>query len=204
MKRPATTDITLKFGPQPGYPLHDGVHEGTDFAFTPDSKVYAPFAGRVIVRPNNGDDGNGVYMSQGDYLVGMCHLSKFLVTDGETVAEGQPLGVMGNTGFAEGVHLHFAVKKAGRVIDPESVIDKEKTMGELTEAQVKRVYHSLFQREASDDELKTWVGKDSLDLLFPYIVDRADVLGQTIADLRGATDPRILMLAQAIKGVVQK
>ena len=38
-----------------------------------------------------------------------AHLSQKLVTQGQRVEKGQLIGVMGSTGFATGVHLHFAV-----------------------------------------------------------------------------------------------
>lgn len=125
MLRPATTPTTLGFGRQPNYPLNNGIHEGVDFAYTPDDTVYAPLQGTVIVKPMNGNDGNGVYMEQGDMLIGMCHLDRFLVNDGQLVNAGQPVGIMGDTGYADGKHLHFAVKVNGQFVDPLTLIDNE-------------------------------------------------------------------------------
>jgi murein DD-endopeptidase MepM/ murein hydrolase activator NlpD len=56
-----------------------------------------------------GDDGRVYYH---------CHLASRAVSQGERVAEGQALGVAGQTGRATGVHLHFEIREGGVPIDP--------------------------------------------------------------------------------------
>ncbi|MBE6606877.1 MAG: M23 family metallopeptidase [Ruminococcaceae bacterium] len=48
-----------------------------------------------------GDDGNTVYY---------CHLNKRLVSAGQRVSAGDVIGIMGNTGYSFGKHLHFEVR----------------------------------------------------------------------------------------------
>ncbi len=48
-----------------------------------------------------GEDGNTIYY---------CHLSKRLVKAGDYVHAGDIIGVMGNTGYSFGKHLHFEVR----------------------------------------------------------------------------------------------
>lgn len=130
MIRPSTSPITMHFGStDPPYSAASP-HKGTDFAYIPDDKVYAPFSGKVTCKPLNGDDGNAIYMWQGDYFIGLCHLLHFLVVNGQDVVAGQVVGIMGDTGKAEGRHLHFAVQYKNEYIDPESVIGKEDTIME--------------------------------------------------------------------------
>jgi hypothetical protein len=46
------------------------------------------------------------------------HLSEFLVKQGDLVAQGQPIGLSGDTGYATGPHLHFEIRRDGRVVNP--------------------------------------------------------------------------------------
>ncbi len=53
-----------------------------------------------------------------------CHLASRTVKKGQRVKVGDKLGVMGNTGYSFGAHLHFEVRKSdGKTkISPESVL----------------------------------------------------------------------------------
>lgn len=55
------------------------------------------------------DDGNKVVIQKGEYQITLLHLSKnsVLVNEGDSVFEGQPLGLVGNTGRSKKPHLHI-------------------------------------------------------------------------------------------------
>jgi murein DD-endopeptidase MepM/ murein hydrolase activator NlpD len=57
------------------------------------------------------DHGNGYSTLYG-------HLSQINVAAGQTVAQGQVLGLGGRTGYATGNHLHFEVRINGAPTDP--------------------------------------------------------------------------------------
>jgi len=71
-------------------------------------KVFGPqpnFYGNTVVIEHPFKDYNGqtVYTLYG-------HLSKVLVAPGQTVAAGDPIGIIGATGIAAGTHLHVEVR----------------------------------------------------------------------------------------------
>lgn len=53
-----------------------------------------------------------------------CHMASRAVKAGQTVKAGDKLGVMGNTGYSFGAHLHFEVRSAdGKTkINPETIL----------------------------------------------------------------------------------
>ena len=59
-----------------------------------------------------------------------CHMKSRAVSKGQTVKAGDKLGVMGNTGYSFGAHLHFEVRKTDgkTTVSPEVVLGiKNKT-----------------------------------------------------------------------------
>lgn len=171
MRKPSNNPITLPFGStEPPYNASNK-HKGTDFSYIPDNKIYAPFAGLVTQVPNNGNDGNGTYMTdpQGRYH-GLLHASKYLVPNGTKVKEGQAVAVMGETGLAQGIHLHWAVKQNGVFIDPMSIIGEEEDMP--TPGNVNTLIRSSLDRPPTDAELNKF-SKLPWERLVAYIAETA-------------------------------
>lgn len=83
--------------------------------------LYAPFDAKIFLFSETGG-GDWIRFIRADgYRVETAHLSKRLVTTGQTVKEGQHVGVTGNTGvITTGPHLHVQVfDPQGRRVDPE-------------------------------------------------------------------------------------
>ncbi|MEM7428519.1 MAG: M23 family metallopeptidase [Pseudomonadota bacterium] len=65
--------------------------------------------------------GNGVLIDHGDgWHTQYCHLRRnsVLVQRGDQVERGQVLGLVGYSGLAQFPHLHIAVRRHGRTLDP--------------------------------------------------------------------------------------
>lgn len=99
--------MTSGFGPRYGRP-----HKGIDLQSKPAGPVFSAAPGRVLeVSDQTGfgyqvliDHGSGVYTRYG-------HLAYFAegLAPGQKIGFGQPLGLMGNTGNATAIHLHYEV-----------------------------------------------------------------------------------------------
>ena len=91
-------------------------HNGIDIAAAPGTPVLAAASGRVIVAKMggyNGGYGNMIIMTHdGGIQTVYAHFKAIHVSVGETVAQGQQIGDLGNTGRSTGPHLHFEVRGA--------------------------------------------------------------------------------------------
>jgi len=67
----------------------------------------------------NGGNGRSIVLDHGEEITTQyAHLSKILVSEGEHVRKGQPIGLVGNSGKSTGPHLHYEVRVNGIPIDP--------------------------------------------------------------------------------------
>jgi len=101
------------------------MHEGTDIAGG--SSVIRAMASGVVVTARF-DSGWGRYIEidhgnlngEGKVLSRYAHLEQSHVAVGQNVTAGEQIGVMGQTGTATGVHLHFEMEVNGQKINPET------------------------------------------------------------------------------------
>ena len=108
-----------------------GYHSGLDLVPTDGNwDIKAIHSGTIVRRVSNDKSyGNYVIVDHGDgYLSLYAHMSSFGsgISTGKTVAAGQKLGVMGQTGNASGAHLHLEIHKGGyrypATIDPAAFL----------------------------------------------------------------------------------
>lgn len=98
-------------------------HKGTDMACPTGTPVYASLYGRVSFTGVSNIYGNYVIISHDNgYQTLYAHLSKILTKKGQWVEQGSKIGLVGNTGYSTGPHLHFSVYKNGKSINPMSVL----------------------------------------------------------------------------------
>ena len=96
-------------------------HDGWDYAAAPPDPALAAAAGTVIFAGIADDncETRAVIIDHGhDLRTLYWHLSQINVDVGQTIAQGEQIGVVGETGCAKGPHLHFGVQYRGVDIDP--------------------------------------------------------------------------------------
>lgn len=98
-------------------------HSGLDVA-APEGKAIAAPANGIIAQ--TGDyffNGKTVMIDHGQGIISMlCHLSKVDVAKGQTIKQGDIIGLVGQTGRATGPHLHYGVSINNARIDPLLVL----------------------------------------------------------------------------------
>lgn len=98
-------------------------HYGLDLAGKVGSPVSAANAGEVVLVRDCWASGTTVVLWHGAGLYSTYfHLSRALVREGERVARGGRIGLVGSSGRASGPHLHWGVRVGDLYVDPESVL----------------------------------------------------------------------------------
>ena len=96
-------------------------HTGVDFVCNVGTPVHAAADGVVIQISTgwSGGYGNEIVISHGGGVATRYgHLSKIYISVGETVNQGDVIGLSGSTGRSTGPHLHFEKIVNGRVANP--------------------------------------------------------------------------------------
>ena len=98
-------------------------HYGLDLAANYGTSIYAAASGEVVYAEFHHDFGWCVKIEHADGAVSLyAHCSKLLVSEGDTVKQGEIIAQVGSTGQSYGNHCHFEVIVDGERIDPETYI----------------------------------------------------------------------------------
>lgn len=117
---PVAGGETSPFGPRIhpllGRPMF---HTGIDLAAACGTPIHAAADGTVIyARVSASWGGRTIIQHSPTVKTAYGHQSKFLVTEGQVVKQGQVIGLSGTTGWSTGCHLHFDVIINDRYVDP--------------------------------------------------------------------------------------
>jgi murein DD-endopeptidase MepM/ murein hydrolase activator NlpD len=94
-------------------------HKGIDWATPTGTAVYASCGGTVAKAGWGSGYGYVVYINHEDgRQTRYGHLSKILVSAGQTVKQGEKIALSGNTGVSTGPHLHFEILIGGTQVNP--------------------------------------------------------------------------------------
>lgn len=94
-------------------------HLGVDFRGKTGDPIVAANRGVVALVDNFFLAGNVVYIDHGGGIVtAYFHMSKTLVAAGDTVEQGQKIGLVGSTGRVTGPHLHWSARYGAITVNP--------------------------------------------------------------------------------------
>jgi murein DD-endopeptidase MepM/ murein hydrolase activator NlpD len=113
--------LTSNFSSHRFHPLlgYARPHLGIDVRAPRGTAIEAPAAGTVISAKWEGGYGWAVEIDHGYGIVTRyAHTSKMLVKVGDHVQRGDVIALVGQTGLAEGPHLHYEVRVNGKPVDP--------------------------------------------------------------------------------------
>lgn len=95
------------------------LHGGIDYACSTGTSVMASSSGYVVEAGWNGSYGYTILINHPDgKQTRYAHLSRLYVTYGQSVSQGEVIGLSGNTGNSTGPHLHFEIHVNGVRVNP--------------------------------------------------------------------------------------
>lgn len=116
--------LTQKFRPKKR-PPYKRRHQGIDLAAAKGTPIYAVDHG-LVVYAGHGHTGYGrlviIKHLNKPLKSYYAHLSRYKVERGDVVKKGDLVGLMGRSGRATGVHLHFEVRNDSMAINPLDVL----------------------------------------------------------------------------------
>lgn len=120
--------VTQKFRPQKR--KYRRRHQGIDLAAPKNTPILAIDHG-VVVYAGHGFTGYGrlviIQHVNHDYHSYYAHLSRYKVERGDVVKKGDLVGLMGRSGRATGVHLHFEIRKNNMALNPLDYLPQANT-----------------------------------------------------------------------------
>ena len=115
-----TSPFGMRDHPILGYPR---MHNGVDLACAANTPIYATKDGVVSVATWRDSAGNYVRLDhEGGYSSVYMHMTRYTVSPGQYVAQGDIIGYVGNTGLSKGNHLHFGISLNGTYVNPMEYI----------------------------------------------------------------------------------
>ena len=99
-----------------GVRLH---HAAVDLSAPRGTPIKAAMEGRVSAMGSSPTYGNFIILKHpGEFETMYAHLNTFSVKKGDQVNQGAQIGTVGDTGRSTGPHLHFAIFRNGRAVNP--------------------------------------------------------------------------------------
>lgn len=124
------------------------MHNGIDFSVPAGTEIYATGDGVVTKAKRERGYGNIVVIKHnyGDYETRYAHMLRMVKKVGQKVKRGDVIGFVGNTGISTAPHLHYEVRKNGRVMNPINYY-----FGDLTPEEYEKIIHDTDSTVQSFD-----------------------------------------------------
>lgn len=101
-------------------------HKGIDIGTDKGSVISAMLDGTVIIADKDDSYGNYIVLEHSDNVKTLyAHCSELCVKQGEKVAAGQKIALVGSSGDSDGNHLHLEVIIDDENINPQELLGKE-------------------------------------------------------------------------------
>lgn len=113
---------TSRYGPRTPTDIVSADHKGIDIGANEGTVFTAAMSGTVTIASGEGSYGNHIFIENGDVITVYAHCKTLYVKPGDKVEQGQKIGEVGSTGNATGPHLHFEIRKSGRTVNPEYIL----------------------------------------------------------------------------------
>ena len=101
-----------------------------------------------------------------------CHMKSRAVAAGQTVKAGDKLGVMGNTGYSFGAHLHFEVREGSKAINPEGILGIPNNTGTYS-LPIKTDYErdiEILHEKGVINTPEYWLKREKIDPYFAQLI----------------------------------
>lgn len=153
--------ITSKFGEVSR--IHPTPHTGIDIGLPEGSQLHS--IGEAVVEQvvdyGSQNIGKGVILRLADGREAIYgHMSDIKVKAGQTLHEGDIIGLSGNTGHSTGPHLHFGMKDNGQFVDPTSTWEKFIANGKVGDGVGDIPQHNTWEwiaQKILGDGLQHWI-----------------------------------------------
>jgi murein DD-endopeptidase MepM/ murein hydrolase activator NlpD len=177
--------LTSKFGELS--PVRDfEPHHGIDFAM-PEGTTLRSIGRGVVDRVYDGTDaiGRGVSVKLDDGTRAIYgHMSGVNVRPGQSVTEGQTLGLSGDTGLSTGPHLHFALRdsSSGEWVDPSPIAEQVASIsGHIQPGVLTKLFNSTGERHpgllwSPTNGIREWAADTTTEIILGIFDALTDLL----------------------------
>ena len=108
------------------------MHEGLDYAAPSGTPILAAADGRVLRTGTSSSYGRFVEIQHANGVTSFyAHMSRIGASEGDVVAAGDAIGLVGSTGRSTGAHLHFEIRRNGQQINPENFLGRSFTLQDV-------------------------------------------------------------------------